>query len=83
MSVSIRCGIKVNGVRKQVKNHCTQPKYNRKGEIVKGCPFWDECIKELADNPVEVFIDDPTEEEIKEGLFFIDINDEKKIWRKK
>lgn len=86
MSVSIRCGIKVNGVRKEANSHCIKPKYNKKGELIKGCTMWDECKEELSktfDSSVEVFEDIPTEQEIKDGLFFLDINDEKKIWRKK
>lgn len=82
MSVTIRCGIKVNGIRKESHSQCRPPVYNKKKKLVKGCPLWQECIEELSKKTVEVFEDKALDWEIQAGLAFQDVLGEWKIFRK-
>lgn len=83
MSVSIRCGVKVDGVRKESKSQCQPPVYTKKGKLVKGCPLWNECIEELKNWPsVDVIECDATKEEIESGHAFEDLDGNWKIFRK-
>lgn len=82
MSVAIRCGTKVNGVRQESHSQCRPPVYNEKQHLVKGCPLWNECIKELNDKSIEVSEEYATQEEIDKNLAFQDINGDWKIFRK-
>lgn len=82
MSVSIKCGPKVNGVRKESHSQCRMPVYTKAGKLVKGCPLWNECIKELKQTKVEVMVCDATPEEIADGKAFEDVTGKWKIYRR-
>jgi hypothetical protein len=82
MSVAIRCGIKVDGIRKMSKSMCCPPKYNKKNELVKGCTMWDECQIELKQGIIDLYEDSATEEEINSGRAFQDLDGLWRIYRK-
>lgn len=82
MSVAIRCGTKVNGIRKESHSQCRPPVYNEKKQLVKGCPLWNECLEELSKKSIEVTEEYATKEEIAQNLAFEDINGDWKIFRK-